>query len=51
VDNAPIEAPQRSTASATQFYALNDEKNMQRQSYRVATVTAGDYNDDSRYAE
>jgi len=51
VDNAPIEAPQRSTASATQFYALNDEKNMQRKSYRVGSVTAGDYNDDSRYAE
>jgi len=42
---------QRSSASAAQFYMLNDEKNMQRKSYRVASVTAGDYNDDSRYAE
>ncbi len=51
VDNAPIEAPQRSTASGGSYYMVNDEKDMQRKSYRVASVTAGDYNDDSRYAE
>jgi len=44
VDNAPIEAPQRSTASGGSYYMVNDEKNLQRKSYRVAAVTAGDYN-------
>jgi hypothetical protein len=47
----PIESPQRYTASATQFYMVSDERNVERKSYRVASITAGDYNDDSRYAE
>ena len=30
---------------------VSDERNVERKSYRVASITAGDYNDDSRYAE
>jgi YD repeat-containing protein len=47
----PIESPQRYSASSTQFYMVSDERNIQKKSYRVASVTAGDYNDDSRYAK
>jgi len=46
-----IEAPQRYSASGVQYYQVNDERNAQRKTYRAASVTAGDYNDDSRYAE
>ncbi|MCD6283410.1 hypothetical protein J7J84_07435 [bacterium] len=51
VDNAPIESPQRSSASNTQYYMLNDERTIEKRSYQVGGVTAGDVNDDSRYAE
>ncbi len=46
-----IEAPQRYSASGVQYYQVNDERNAQRKTYRAGSVTAGDYNDDSRYAE
>ena len=46
-----MEAPQGASASGVQYYMVNDERNQQRKSYRVNAVTAGDYNDDSRYAE
>jgi len=47
----PIEAPQRSSASGTQYYMLNDERTIEKRSYQVGSVVAGDTNDDSRYAE
>jgi len=47
----PIEAPQRSSASGTQYYMLNDERTIEKRSYQVGGVVAGDTNDDSRYAE
>ncbi len=47
----PIECPQRSSASNTQYYMVNDERTIEKRSYQVGSVTAGDYNDDSRYAE
>ncbi len=46
-----IEAPQRYTASAAQFYNLGDETNKGRKTYRVNAITAGDASDDARYAE
>ena len=47
----PIEAPQRYSASSTQYYMVNDGRNIQRKSYRVNSMSAGDYNDDSKYGE
>jgi len=47
----PIEAPQRSSASGTQYYMLSDERTIEKRSYQVGGVVAGDTNDDSRYAE
>ena len=51
VAGKPIESPQRSSASNTQYYMLNDERTIEKRSYQVGGITAGDTNDDSRYAE
>jgi len=42
VDNAPIEAPQRYSASATQFYMLNDEENMHTECALECTIMCQD---------
>jgi len=46
-----IEAPQRSSASANPYYQLGDETNKGRRTYINNAVTAGDTDDDSRFAE
>jgi len=51
VAGKPIESPQRSSQSNTQYYMLNDERTIEKRSYQVGGVVAGDTNDDSRYAE
>jgi len=50
VDHAPIEAPQWSSASAGNYFQVNDERNMSRRAY-AANMAAGDTTEQTRYSD